>query len=97
MLESDFKAFLRNDFERRFPGCWLITQDPNASFQGIQDLLFLFGEKWALLETKRATNAAKRVNQDYYVELFDKMGFSAFINPDNYEEVVGRLESYIYG
>ena len=91
MLESQFQYHLKAELEARFPSCVIIKQDPNH-LQGVPDLLVLWRDRWAMLETKRSRNAELRPNQEYYVQLFDDMSFSAFINPENYLEVLHDME-----
>lgn len=92
MLESEFQPALKEEIHRRLPGAVIIKQDPNTSFQGVPDLLVLFEDKWAILETKRAYRSARQPNQEYYVEKFNDMSFSAFVNPDNMDEVLDDLQ-----
>lgn len=91
-LESAFRSdVLYAELDARFPGHFRYNLDP-LQMQGIPDLLILWGRNWGILETKRETSSAKQVNQDYYVEKFGKMSFSAFINADNYLEVLDDME-----
>lgn len=90
-LETDFAADLKRELEDRFPDCFIYKMDPNQ-VQGIPDLLLLHEENWALLETKRWTDSVKQPNQDYYVEQMNERSFSAFINPQNREEVMNDLQ-----
>ena len=92
MLESEFQTELRNQLKARFPGCLVLKQDPNMR-QGIPDLLVLFEDKWASLETKRGFKSEKRPNQEYYVHQFDDMSFARFVNPENMTEVLDDLQS----
>jgi hypothetical protein len=97
-LESDFaRETLDPELERRFPGCKIIKQDPNTSHQGIPDRLVLWQEHWALLETKRATKSARRPNQEYYVDEYNDMSFSAFVHPANMQEVLDEMEQAFGG
>lgn len=91
MLENKFKTQLVNELEEMFPGCIVVHLDPNE-IQGIPDLLVLYGNKWAALEGKKSTNATHRPNQDYYVDLMNRMSFAAFIYPENKEEVLYELQ-----
>lgn len=91
MLESKFQANLKKDLKKMFPGCIVTKLDANC-IQGIPDLLILYKDKWASLECKKSANAKKQPNQDYYVELMDKMSFARFICPENREEVLNELQ-----
>lgn len=91
MLESDFQAKLIKELKTRFPGCMVLKND--ASYiQGVPDLLVLHNDKWASLEVKKSEKAKHRPNQDYYVEKMNNMSFSAFIFPENKEDVLHDLE-----
>lgn len=90
-LERDFQASLIKELKARFPGCMVIKLDPDY-IQGIPDLLILFGDKWATLECKRSASASHRPNQNYYVNQMNEMSYSAFIYPENKEEVLDELQ-----
>ena len=90
-LESEFRTDLKKRLEDEFPGGLSIPLDPQR-IQGIPDFLFLFEDKWAALETKRAFNSSKRPNQDHYVERMNDMSYSAFVSPENVEEVMHDLQ-----
>lgn len=91
MLENKFKTDLIKKIEKRLPGCIVVHLDP-TEIQGIPDLLVLYGDKWAALEGKKKGSASHRPNQDYYVELMDRMSFARFIFPENEEEVLDELQ-----
>lgn len=91
MLENKFKAILIRELKERFPGCVVLHMDAN-SVQGIPDLLILYGGRWAALEGKKSAGASHRPNQDYYVDLMNRMSFAAFIYPENKEEVLNELQ-----
>ena len=93
MLENKFKTNLINEIEHLFPGCMVLHLDPTEC-QGIPDLLVLYKDKWAVLEGKKSARAAKRPNQDYYVDLMNDMSFASFIYPENKDEVLDEL--YLY-
>ena len=90
-LESGFQDKLRNELKELFPGCLIFKMD---QIQGIPDLLILYGRKWASLEVKQSARASRRPNQEYYVDLMDKMSFSSFIYPENKDAVLDEL--YLY-
>ena len=91
MKESKFQADLKKELKQLFPGC-IVTKMDSGDIQGIPDLLILFKNMWATLECKKSANAHKQPNQEYYVELMDKMSFSRFICPENKNEVLKDLE-----
>ena len=91
MLERDFQSDLIKDLRDLFPGCVILKNDANY-LQGIPDLLLLYNDRWAILETKRAFKSRRQPNQEYYVDKLDRMSFSAFINPENKEEVIRALQ-----
>lgn len=90
--EIPYQADLIKRIKSRFPGCEVLKNDPQSNFQGIPDLTVLTEHGWAVLETKRGSKAAKQPNQDHYVNRFNDLGFSAFINPSNEEEVLDALQ-----
>lgn len=89
--ESRFQHELIEEIKLRFPGSLVVKLDPNY-IQGIPDLLILYKNRWATLECKRSADAPARPNQPYYVELMNRMSFSAFIFPENKEEVLDDME-----
>lgn len=90
-LERDFQAKLIKELKKRFEGCMVMKLDPDY-IQGIPDLLVLYKDKWATLECKKSAKASKRPNQEHYVKKMNDMSFSAFIFPENKEEVLHELE-----
>jgi len=90
MLESSFQAKLIKEIKKSLPGC-IVMKNDSSYIQGIPDLLILYKDKWASLECKKSRGAKKRPNQEYYVNLMDKMSFSRFICPENKEDVLNEL------
>ena len=88
-LERDFQSKLIKELKTLFPGCIVTKID---SRQGLPDLLILYNDKWAMLECKRKSAAAKQPNQEYYVDLLNRMSFSRFIFPENKSEVLDELQ-----
>lgn len=91
MLESKFQKSLIDEIEIRFPGAMVLKNDPTY-IQGVPDLLVLWNNKWAALEVKKSATASHRPNQDYYVKKMNDMSFSAFIYPENKEEILNAME-----
>lgn len=91
ILESKFKTKLIRELKVRFPGCIVLHPDANE-IQGIPDLIILYKNKWAALEGKKFANASHRPNQNYYVDLMNRMSFAAFIYPENKEAVLDELQ-----
>ena len=89
-LESGFQDRLIAEIKDMFPGCMVFKMD---QIQGIPDLLILYGKRWASLENKKSATAKRQPNQEYYVDLMNKMSFSRFIHPDNKEEVLTDLKN----
>lgn len=95
MKESKFQKEVIDEIKSKFPEAIIMKNDPNY-IQGIPDLTILCGNKWATLEIKKSRNATHQPNQDHYVEKMNSMSFSAFIFPENKEEVLNELaQSFI--
>lgn len=94
-LERDFQRDLIKELKKIFVGCIILKND-SSYIQGIPDLLILFEDRWASLEIKKSETASHRPNQEYYVELMDKMSFSRFIYPENKEEVLYELQQALF-
>lgn len=88
-LESGFQDRLITEIKEMFPGCMVFKMD---QIQGIPDLLILYGKRWASLENKKSSTAKRQPNQEYYVDLMNRMSFSRFICPENKEEVLSELQ-----
>ncbi len=91
MLENRFKQKLVSELKEMFPDCIIGHMDPNET-QGIPDLLILWGKHWATLEGKKDADSPHQPNQDHYVKKMNGMSFSAFIYPENKEEVLHELQ-----
>ena len=91
MLENEFKTKLKNEIEARLPGAMVFHVNPGER-QGAPDLIVLYKDRWAALEGKKSKTASHRPNQNYYVNLMNKMSFARFIFPENKKEVLNELE-----
>lgn len=91
MLESTFQADLIKQLKRMFDGCIILKNDANY-IQGFPDLLILYKNCWAALEVKASFNSPVQPNQQWYVDELNEMSFSAFICPENKEEILHALQ-----
>lgn len=66
--------------------------DPNY-IQGIPDLSVFYRPtgNWAMVEVKMSADAKERPNQRWYIENWGSSIFTAFIYPENEEEVLREL------
>ena len=91
MRESLFQKNLIGKIREMFEGCIVLKNDP-AYLQGVPDILILFRNKWAALETKQSETSRKRPNQTYYIRLMNQMSYAAFVYPENEEDVLDDLQ-----
>jgi len=91
MRESVYQNRVIKKIRKLLPGCVILKNDPEY-IQGIPDLLVLYSDRWAMLEVKTSAHAPQQPNQGYYVDLFNEMSFSAFVYPENEEEVLNDLQ-----
>ena len=91
MLESQFQAKLIKKIKQLLPGSIVMKNDPDY-IQGIPDLTILYKNRWATLECKKSENESHRPNQDYYVNKMHDMSYSAFIYPENEEDILYELQ-----
>ena len=96
MVESNFQAKLKKEIKDRFPGCYILKNDPTF-IQGVPDLTILYEDKWAMLEVKKDEAALKRSlkknpNQKIHVDRLNQMSYAAFIYPENKEEILHEME-----
>ncbi len=94
-LERDFQSKLIKELKLIFKGCIIMKNDPTY-IQGIPDIIILYNNKWAALEVKKSATAPHRPNQDYYVDLMNKMSFASFIYPENKEDVLYELQQTLF-
>ena len=80
-LESDFQHSVIKELEERFPGC-VVMKNATGFKNGFPDVTMYLGDRWAMLECKREEDAAKRPNQDYWVDRLDEMSFASFLRTE---------------
>ena len=91
MLESGFKKKFLDNLEIRFPGIVIVQTDP-TNFLSFPDIILLYGNRWAALETKRNTKARKQPNQPHWIRELNDMSYASFLSPENQQEVLDELE-----
>lgn len=91
MQERDFQSKLIKELQERYPGCFILKNDPHYK-QGVPDLTIIYKSKWAILECKKSEKAKHRPNQDYFVERLGAWSFASFIFPENKDEVLKQLD-----
>lgn len=94
MLENGYQAKLIKKLRKLFPGCEIQKLDSGYQ-QGIPDLLVLYGPHWAILEVKRKKPTRPEdfeANQEWFIDHFNRMSFSACIYPENEEAVLNDLQ-----
>lgn len=89
--ERDYQADLKKKIRERLPGAIVMKEDPN-DIPGIPDLCILYKDRWATLEVKKSADAPHRPRQDAYVGKMNEMSYSAFIYPENEEEILDEME-----
>ena len=82
MLESTYQAKLIKKLHAEFPGCIVLKNDTDY-IQGFPDLTVLYKSRWAVLEVKPSASAANQPNQEYYVQVTERMSFGGFVYPEN--------------
>jgi hypothetical protein len=91
VLEGPYKTRLAKKIIELLPGAMVLRLDANL-LQGIPDMIVLYGTRWGSLEGKASPDAPYRPNQEYYIDLMNRMSFSARIDPSNEEEVLRDLQ-----
>ena len=90
MREGYFQSRLLKRLRRMFPGC--IAEKVEWYTQGYPDVIVLYGDRWAVLECKRERDAEKQKNQEYYVDMMNRMSFARIVYPENMEEILHDLQ-----
>ena len=92
--ESTFRTGFIKKLKKLSPDIYVEYADPKK-INGIPDLIIFCREKYARIETKKSTNASKRLHQEYYINLFKSQGvYATFLSPENEEEVLNELRRY---
>lgn len=89
--ERDFQGDLIKEITTRMPDAIVMKNNPNYK-QGFPDLVVYKGDSWGMLECKRGPNEPFQPNQEFYIDLLNKMSFARVIYPENKEEVLNELQ-----
>jgi len=89
--ESIFEMKLVQDLMHLYPNAIILKTYPNY-IQGFPDRLMLLNDRWAAFEIKSHHNARHQPNQDYYIELLNRMSFASFVYPANREEFFNEIQ-----
>ena len=92
--ENKYQQGLIKRISQCLPGCLILKNDPNY-LQGVPDLLVLYRDLWVMLEVKASKSAPVRPNQKLYIERLNDMGFARFVYPENEEEILKEIVSYL--
>ena len=92
-LEKDFQSDLFDELKEIYNDPYNDVITKFEDIQGFPDILILHGDKWAMLECKKSEHEVHQPNQDFYVDILNKMSFASFIYPENKEEVLNELQS----
>lgn len=93
-LESKFQAQVKKWLESQ--GCEVFILTPGGGIPtSTEDVLFLKEGFWGFLECKKSKNAKKRPGQVQTVARHNKMSYSRFTYPENWEEVKKELEQLL--
>lgn len=95
--ESQFQKEIKDEIRTLLPGSYVFKMEGGVGTgnpQGIPDLIVLQNNKWATLECKRDSKAARQPNQEYYIEDMNNKAYSTLIFPENKTEVYNELRKY---
>ena len=99
-MAKNLESALQNDtvikaIKQRIPGALLLKNDPTY-LQGVPDLTVINGGRCAMLEVKRDAKASRRPNQEYYIRhIRERGGFASFIHPENLDEVLDDMSTFL--
>lgn len=91
MREAEYQTQLIKTLKALLPDCVVLKND-SSYMQGVPDLIVLWNDRWAMLEVKASANSPQQPNQQFWVEQFNEMSFSAFIYPENERVVLRALQ-----
>lgn len=101
MTEAEYQASFLDKVRFILPSingkkCVIIKNDPGY-LQGVPDWTVFYGRLYVTLEVKRTRDAHRQPNQKYYVDLFRYMAYSAFVYPENEQQILSELIEYFKG
>lgn len=90
VLERDYQPTVIKRLRDILPGCVVLKND-SGYLQGIPDLVFFYEDRWGMLEVKPSIFASYQPNQEYYIDLLNRMSYAQMICPENEEEVYREI------
>lgn len=93
MRENQFQASLIRELKNLVGNDGIVYDNDGGYLQGFPDITVYYRDRWAWLECKISATASIRPNQQYYIDLANRIGgFGRFIFPENKEEVLHELQ-----
>lgn len=93
-LESAFQKSFKEQLKEIFPGC-IIKRNSTDDIQGFPDITVFYHNKYAMLEFKRHKDAIRQPNQEFYIDLFKRMGaYASFVYPEIADTIKIELKLY---
>lgn len=89
--ESAFKKKVKNKIQNKFNNIEIFELDSSRK-RSIPDMLIVGRDCWAALEFKRSNKAHLQPNQAERISNLSKIGYAAFIFPENEEDIFHDLE-----
>ena len=87
MRENSFQKDLIKEIKEMFAVCVVLRNDCEQ-IEGVPDRTVLYKDKWVVLECKKSPKENHQPNQDYYVSKLRNMSYSAFIYPENKNDIL---------
>lgn len=98
LVKKVYQSFLDYNGSQPLHDIIVYITDPNY-IQGISDLMVFYRPtgRFAMLEAKLSEKSKEQPNQRWYIEHWGQTIFTAFIYPENQEEVLLALRQALAG
>lgn len=88
---AGFKTKFIKNLQLEFPDCVVMLTDAQYQ-QGVPDILMLVGDAWFAFEVKAAANSSRRPNQEWWVDILNRLSYASFVYPENEREVLDEVQ-----